>query len=79
MNLIKAVLEHVEEHGNGKALPVLKVDGHNAKEIEYHLQLCEEAGYVASQSAIDSVYYRLTWAGHEALEQLRRAEGKVFT
>ena len=70
MNLIRAVLEYVECHGDSEFLAPPEVDGYSPGEIEYHIQLCEQAGYLETRQAYPRT---LTWDGHNALDKLRGA------
>ena len=75
--LIRLILEYVEEKGNGKLLPMPVLSDHPPKQVSYHVRLCEEAGYLkvkvlSEQSAyIEYEIGELTWVGHDILEQLR--------
>ena len=80
--LIYRILCHVERHTNGP-IQVPDVDGYEPEVVHYHVGLCEEANYLVvagKPSLYDgkrmfSGIERLTWDGHEALDQLRRDNG----
>ena len=75
--LIRLLLEYVEEKGNGKCLLMPVLPDHPPKQVSYHVRLCDEAGYLkvkvlTEQSAyIEYEIGELTWDGHNALERLR--------
>ena len=77
--LIQAILEHLEEHGNGEWITAPQVPGYNSKQVHYHIHLCDQAGYLEDTrlvSGAEEEYSRytirsLTWQGHEALVALR--------
>ncbi len=64
MRLIKSLLEHAEEHGNGEEIPLPTLTSWDTKAIEYHWELCQEAGFINGS--------HLTWEGHERLAVLRK-------
>ena len=70
--LIRTILSYVECHGNeegGLAPP--EVSGFTPVQVQYHIKLCEQAGYIETQSG----YPRsLTWSGHDALDAMRAEE-----
>lgn len=70
MTLIRAVLEYVECHGDSEFLSPPEVDGYTPAQVDYHIQLCEQAGYLETQSGYPSA---LTWEGHNALDKTRSA------
>lgn len=77
MKLIRKLLTHVECYApeGGDVIPVPEIDGYTDVEVQYHVGLCKEAGYlrVAAQVAggQHSGIFGLTWAGHDALDRLR--------
>ena len=71
MNLVRLLLKTAEkqdEYRLGMEPPV--IEGYTERQIEYHILLCAEAGYVRVNAGGDIV--RLTWTGHEALEHLNK-------
>jgi hypothetical protein len=54
--------------------PRIQVEGHSPDEIEYHLQLLVEQGFVEqprSGPMLGIMFRRLTWAGHDYLDAVR--------
>ena len=78
MKLIYKLLEYMECHGRGEGLLPLEISGYTDAEVNYHIGLCQQAGYMEVQgvSGKEEPFKRyamlnLTWAGHEALDQHR--------
>jgi Hypothetical protein (DUF2513) len=74
MDLIRDLLFHIEDDpsfdGKRWMSPEkpedLGITGHSLQEIDYHLTLLIEAGFVKGKVGIDTpVISRLTWEGHE--------------
>ena len=75
--LIFEILKYVESaKANGEKIPLPEFDDYNRHEVEYHVKLCEEAGYVdlvvSAQDHSPEAIVRLTWNGHNALDRLRK-------
>jgi hypothetical protein len=54
--------------------PRIQLEGHSPDEIEYHLQLLMEQGFVEQplSGAMEGIMFkRLTWAGHDYLDAVR--------
>ena len=80
MDLIGQILRHVEREHNGQSLEIRKLDGFTCRQIQYHVELCVEAGYLQGQPLnrdkcqdehglyVIWQIHRLTWAGHEFLD-----------
>ena len=75
MELIRCILEYIEEHDE-MFRPVI-IDESTftapAEQVKYHLRLILDAGYIKS-GGINQGFIRvqeLTWAGHNALDDLR--------
>ncbi len=74
MQLIKAILKYVECKGrfNGRPIELPEFPGHSQETVEYHATLCVQAGYLEAQETSGGIFPRyLTWAGQEALAELR--------
>lgn len=81
MELVQKLLEYVEASDGESRLPVPEFEGYGEGEIHYHLLLCEDAGYLVVQpSRFERPRYnlrclkgisKLTWAGHQALDDMR--------
>jgi Hypothetical protein (DUF2513) len=57
-------------------LGVVGIGPHSKREIAYHLELLIEAGLIEGRSGVDDVpaIARLTWQGHEFLDNIRDPE-----
>ena len=74
MKLICKILSYVEGKKLGEEIQIPKFENYPQCEIDYHVQLCDEAGYleiVLNEYKELAAIHRMTWAGHEKLEQLR--------
>ena len=74
MELIKQILKYVEQKdkNDGRLLPAPEFPGHTDEEVTYNIDLCGQAGFVATQSTSGGKFLRsLTWTGHNGLERLR--------
>lgn len=68
MSLILAILRYTEEKGTpGKPLSQPRFVENNPAQVLYHMQLCAEAGFIEMRGA--NTIIRLTWKGHEFLEE----------
>lgn len=76
MKLILLILQYIEQsNGIGNiALPEFK--DYSKSEVSYHVKLCDEAGYIEAlcgeRDGMPVVIKRLTWRGHEELEELQK-------
>ena len=69
MALILKILRFLRESDHG-AFVLPDLSGHPVHEVQYHLDLCQEAGFVRRHQptlADERVRYLLTWTGHEML------------
>ena len=80
MKLIRKLLEHVELSQTEDPIPTPEIEGYGEAQVHYHIGLCEEAGYIiAHRPKFDGPgrrfpgMVRLTWQGHEALDNMRAA------
>ena len=71
LDLIFAILEWLEEQPATWAEIPKDMAGYSEDVVAYHVELCKQAGFVHSDSIDASGYTRLTWQGHEKLEELR--------
>ncbi|MYB48786.1 MAG: DUF2513 domain-containing protein [Dehalococcoidia bacterium] len=69
MQLIRAILQYVECHGNGQSMCQPEIDGYTPAQVSYHIELCKQAGYIWADGPFPQT---LTWAGHNALDDLRK-------
>jgi hypothetical protein len=81
MKLIKLILEYTEAEHIDQPLPVPELVDYSRLQIEYHIRLSEQAGYletidlVADEEDINILnIYSLTWDGHDLLNQLRQGQ-----
>ena len=77
MELIHKILGWAEVNATGGAQPIGPINGYTDQQVQYHIQLCGEAGYLRVQdmsSLAGSEFYiiQLTWRGHEELARARR-------
>ena len=76
-DLIAKILRNVEETADwGKTRCIPQVNGYSEMEVQYHLVLCQEAGYLILNEVPKGTNHfptyaalRLTWEGHNALER----------
>ncbi|HEX8523206.1 MAG TPA: DUF2513 domain-containing protein [Tepidisphaeraceae bacterium] len=77
MDLIRKILQQLEEHPAGNAPESVAVDGTDPLVVGYHCALLVEAGLVdgAVQDNMGesptATIHRLTWQGHEFLDASR--------
>ena len=79
MKLIGMILAYVEKSRIIGDIPLPEFDDYRNCEVEYHVKLCEEAGYLHIRSSAhdgkpESII-QMTWEGHETLEGLRKNNG----
>lgn len=78
MDLIREILRFVEREHCGESLEIRNLDGYTCRQIQYHIELCVEAGYLHAEQSRDHckdqhgrypimLIQRLTWQGHEFL------------
>ena len=68
--LIRLLLEYVEINGDGSPLRTPEYDDYSTVQVAYHINLCDEAGYLHVDEGTGRVL-NLTWEGHERLESLK--------
>ncbi len=73
-DLVRLLLLALESsEGESPGAPV--IPGYCAEQVEYHLHLLVEAGYIYSSEALGTglefCWLRLTWAGHDFLDAAR--------
>ena len=81
MKLIRKLLEYTEMSPTEDPLPIPEINDYSEAEVHYHLELCEEAGYLMLYQPISEGperrfrgILRMTWAGHEALDGMRQGQ-----
>lgn len=75
MKLVALILAQVSKATSTGHIPIPEFEGYRRCEVLYHVQLCEEAGFLdirvnASDKTPVSIV-RMTWAGHEKLDEIR--------
>ena len=74
MKLIYKILKWAECNADGHPQPSPEMDGYRDPEINYHVGLCLQAGYLeAEYRPVDQTYriIKLTWEGHNELDRHR--------
>ena len=77
LDLIRDILLSIEADGGDPIEPIqITLSGHSRESVSYHVQLLAEAGLIraADFSSADGSEWRaqrLTWAGHEFLDNAR--------
>lgn len=74
MNLICRILKYVERQDLDGRQPLEppKIPGFEERQINEHIRLCVEAGYLQTAGYVEELNpVRLTWAGHEELARMR--------
>ena len=74
MKLIGMILAHVEKSRQASEICLPDFKDYRTCDVEYHVQLCEEAGYlhVSVNSGVGSrLIAQMTWQGHDVLDGLR--------
>lgn len=66
MNLIHKLLQYAECYATGQPMPTPEIDGYTLDQVNYHIHLCEQAGFLEQYCLV------LTWLGHEELDRFRR-------
>ena len=71
MELVRKILEAAEDFsGTSGNLLNNTIDGYTDEQIDHHLNIMSDAGYIVLAKA--PVSFRLTWSGHNFLDDLRR-------
>ena len=74
MKLIHKILEWAERYADGDPKPHPEMEEYGDAEINYHIGLCMQAGYLEAEYEPINRTYRiiyLTWDGHEKLDRHR--------
>ena len=74
MKLIYKILEWCETYADNSGQPPPDLEGYQQNEINYHIELCVEAGFLhADYQPVYQIWkiFRLTWNGHEELAKRR--------
>ena len=70
-----AILEFAETFGRGSPLPADLPGNPTPEQIDEHITLAEERGWLEVASDAPHVIVRLTDAGHDALQRYRETSG----
>jgi len=66
-------IRHIDPHN-----PAVSVEGYSVDQIDYHLDLLREAGFISCPGTppplTGIMFHRLTWRGHEFLDTVRNPE-----
>jgi hypothetical protein len=80
-DLVRLILQRMEEHDLGRAPGEMTFDGFSSEEVGYHVLLMGEAGLLLCVESKEigrktpfARPIRLTWAGHEFLDASRSPE-----
>jgi hypothetical protein len=71
MKLVHLILDYMErenderENDGETSIPFPTFDEYTKVQVDYHIMLCVEAGFLNKKG------YTLTWAGHDTLEGFR--------
>jgi len=75
--LIRKLLLEIESHSNGlNPIELIDTKNYTNEQIQYHLVLLHEAGLIVAhdvtdRTGLDLIPIRLTWEGHEFLDDAR--------
>lgn len=70
-SLIRQLLEYVECHGTGRPMYPPEIEGYTDEQVEYHIRLCDQAGFVMTSPNARHAITQLTYEGHRALRRFR--------
>ncbi|WP_461637848.1 DUF2513 domain-containing protein [Labilibaculum euxinus] len=78
LDLVKKVLEYFEEKNARGHEKDMEINGFDKDQVSYHLIILFEANLIAGESITtntgriyDIIPFRLTWSGHEFLDNIR--------
>jgi hypothetical protein len=78
LELVKLFLEHFERKEDWNYEENINIEGYDSKLISYHISILFEAGLINGEAITsqtgriyDVLPFRLTWEGHEFLENLK--------
>lgn len=78
LELVKLILEHFENKTDWQGEKEVPVEGYEPKLVDYHIQIMYEAGLINAEPAVtangriyDALPFRLTWQGHEFLDNVK--------
>jgi hypothetical protein len=77
MDLVRQILQAVENHDTVNRRPVVEIEGRSREEVSYHVMIMAQAGLLDAVDSSDmhnGLIWKvrsLTWAGHEFLDAVR--------
>ncbi len=78
IQLVREILLHFEEKQDWSYEDPVLIDGYEKRLVDYHMQIMYEAGLINGEPTkteqgrlYDILPYRLTWQGHEFLDNTR--------
>ena len=78
LELVKLILEHFEAKSDWQGEKVVPIEGYAQTLVDYHIQILYEAGLLNAEVATtaagriyDAIPFRLTWEGHEFLDNVK--------
>ena len=81
-DLVRSILQRLEEARNGEVVDARGFDGHESSLVAYHMAIMGEAGIIDARTHQDTSGFdmglalRMTWKGHEFYDSIR--EDKVW-
>ncbi len=70
--LVELLLEYVEQNATGGFLPTPEFEGYSERQVDYHLDMIHQAGYITGQRMMMGIRPQcLTWEGQMALRKFR--------
>lgn len=79
-DFVRQILQVIEKRSAESSNPVIDVEGRSKDEVYQHLLIMQDRGLVegVKHSSDSAICDRITWEGHEFLEQTRSAPGAVL-
>jgi len=78
LDLIKSILLHFEDKESWAHEKDIEIEGYDKKLVSYHLSIMYEAGLINGEAITsntgriyDVIPFRLTWEGHEFLDNIK--------
>lgn len=79
MELMRSLMLAVEASEESALLHIPTIDGYPRAQVAEHVRLAVDAGYMTARDAstygeVDFIQLRLTWSGHEFLDNIKDPE-----
>jgi hypothetical protein len=76
IHLVRKIMMEIEANSDGVSIAQTQIENYSREQIQYHLALLSEAGYILARNASSGselrfMPVRLTWEGHEFLDNAR--------